>query len=282
MLLSTVSWFWLSLGAGLFSVVFGTVNRFYLRNGTDSTAYGWWFEFYRVVAFSVLMLFDYRMVWSWYNIGILLVLGLTELSAVYLFMKMHARTNLSISAVTMQFRLFVVPLAAYLILGEVLPLIVYGGFILLIMGILLTVSFKDIKNPALGIKYGLLFAIPSAMSSILIKMATPFASVPVISFVYGMIPVLLLPVLMKNPISRIRNSVKMYKGGSFLATAANIGTLLLLGYAYKVGTVSQINGVFASMFVVTVLVGMVYLKERLTIKQVFGVFLVLASLVFIS
>lgn len=275
------SWFSLSLGAGLFSVLFGTVNRFYLRKGTDSTAYGWWFEFYRLIIFCVLAFFDFEMNWSLYNVSILLALGLTELFAVYLFMKLHAQTHLSVSAVLIQFRLMVVPIAAYLILGEILPISVYAGFVLLISGILLTVSFRDIKDPALGIKYGLLFAIPSALSSILIKLATPFASVPVISVAYSLIPVLLLPFLMKNPAHRLRNTLKKYQAGSFLATAANVGTLLLLGYAYKVGTVSQINGVFASMFVVTVLVGALYLKEKVSFKQIAGVCMVLGALVFI-
>jgi len=98
-------------------------------------------------------------------------------------------------------------------------------------------------------------------------------------FSFSVVPVLLLPYFMDKRQGRILNSFVNYKEKSFFAALANIGTLLFLGYAYKVGSVTQITGVFLSMFVGNVIIGTVFLKEKLAIKQIVGILLVLLAIV---
>ena len=271
-------WFLLALAAGVFSVLFNTLNRHHLQKGNDSTAYAWWFEFYRACFFAVFLFFDFQFSFSWQNLIALLILGCSEFIAVYCFMKMHSRMNLSVSSVVTQLRIFLVPLMAFLFLGELLAPNVYMGIGLLAVGLWLTVSLAGLRDTNGGIKYALVFAVASAFSSVLTKYVSGFASVSVIMFAFSAVPVILLPFFMDKRRGRLLHSFINYKERSFFAALANIGTLLLLGYAYKVGSVTQITGVFLSMFVGNVLIGTLFMKEKLSIKQVVGILLVLLAI----
>jgi len=66
-------WFLLALAAGVFSVLFNTLNRHHLQKGNDSTAYAWWFEFYRACFFAVFLFFDFQFSFSWQNLIALLM-----------------------------------------------------------------------------------------------------------------------------------------------------------------------------------------------------------------
>ena len=107
------SWFWLAAGAGIIGNGFNFVNRFSLRGQQDSTAYAWWFEFLRLVVFGTLAMFNFQLAVSSKSLSMLVSLGLVELVAIYLYMKMHAFTELSLSAIIVRLRQVWVLLVAW-------------------------------------------------------------------------------------------------------------------------------------------------------------------------
>jgi len=99
-----MNWFVLAALAGLASNGFNITNRTALKNQGDSTAYAWWFELVRTSFFLVILLFQPNPTFTISMIVPLLLVGLAELFSVYIFMKMHAYTNLSISSVISRLR----------------------------------------------------------------------------------------------------------------------------------------------------------------------------------
>ena len=91
-----MNWFLLSALAGLASNGFNITNRTALKDNGDATAYGWWFELVRTTFFLCVMVFTSIPTFTTTMILPLTLVGLSELFSVYVFMKMHAYTQLSI------------------------------------------------------------------------------------------------------------------------------------------------------------------------------------------
>lgn len=272
------SWFILALIAGFFSVIFNSINRTYLKGATDSTSYAWWFETLRALFFAGLLLLDFRLTVSASVVVLLIVNGVVEFIAIYFFMKMHSVSTLSFSTIITQLRVLLVPILAFLLVGERLQGSNYLGLLLLFVGISLTASIIafDIKDNR--IRYAVAFSLASAISSVITKQVLHDASIPVVMFFFSLPSVLLLPLFMKSPGSRLWQALKSHAPLSLIAACANILTLIFLGYAYKVGTVSQITAVFLSMFVVNVLYGSIVLHEKLKRRQYIGALIVLVAI----
>jgi len=111
------SWILLALIAGLASNASNFFSRFLLKNGEDSTVFAWYFEFVRLIVFALIAFFDFKLIITFKSILLLLAMGLSELACVYVYMKMHANSHLSISAIISRTRLIWVPFFAFLLLG---------------------------------------------------------------------------------------------------------------------------------------------------------------------
>ena len=128
------NWLFLTILAGISASIFNTFLRRALRHGQDSTAYAWWFEFIRLCFFGLLIPFFPYFVFSWSHLALLIVLGLFEFVAVYLYMKMHGSNELSLSTIVMQLRSVYVPLFAFLAFGEHLTSTQWFGVALVVTG----------------------------------------------------------------------------------------------------------------------------------------------------
>jgi drug/metabolite transporter (DMT)-like permease len=256
-----MNWFLLAAISGLASNGFNIINRTALKDGEDATAYGWWFEFLRTLFFVLLLLFSSGFNFELKVLPLLLVISLIEVYSIYLLMKMHARTELSISSVISRSRLIWAPILAYFLIGERLSLFGYISIIVIFCGIVLVTSPRKMKSDK-NIKNALLFAFVSALLGVVTKVATDVVSTELVIISYGVAPVLILPFLMKNGPQRIILSVKNIFSHIVAASFFNIISMYLLVEALGQAEVSKVTGVYQAMILFSVLYGIFILKEK--------------------
>jgi drug/metabolite transporter (DMT)-like permease len=256
-----MNWVFLAGGAGLASSAFNLFNRYTLRGGRDSTAYGWWFEFIRLIFFGLILPLDFHLNWSSRTSLILSTLGLVEFFSVYLCMKMHAFTDLSLSMVLLKLRVVWVPLLALLLTQERLTPAEYLGIIIIFIGSGITISPQRIKTDK-GIPITLAFSLVTALLNVVIKKSVLLASTPVVMIAMALPSIFLLPLGMRNPLPRIKDAVRKTLVNNMVASAFNILAMYLLLGAYRLSPAGKVMGVYQGMLVVPVLGGIIVLKER--------------------
>lgn len=255
------NWLVLTIVAGISSVLFNTMNRGTLKKGHDSTVYAWLFELIRFIFFALLIPFDHFLICGTHTTILLISLGFTELIGTYLYMKMHSHTELSISSILSRFRVLLVPLFAFIFLGERLTLIQYIGVGAIFSGCLVVVGMKHIRGTK-GIWYALGFVVVNTISNILIKSATEVASTSIVTAAFSFPAAILIPVLMKSSLSRIRFTTGPILKSTLLASVFNIITMYTLVKAYSLASAGQVNSVFQGITALTVVIGIFFFNER--------------------
>lgn len=254
-------WVMLAVSAGIGSNVFNFFSRLILKNGGDSSAWAWTFELLRLIIFIPLVFFDYKFIFTFKSLLILLSIGLTEFVSIYLFMKMHQYSHLSISTIISRTRLVWVPLIAFLFFGERLTNMDYLGIGILFLGLSITVAPHKLFYDK-GVIYANLAAFTVAILTVLIKQATPFASPPIIMIFFSLPSVILFPIFMKNPGKRLVTDNFTMLIPKLIATIINVIAMYLLILALNLGDVSKVNSLYQGMLVIAVLGGIILLKER--------------------
>lgn len=277
---TNMNWLILAVVAGLASNGFNITNRTALKDKGDYAAYAWWFEFIRSGFFFFVVLSKPFPHLSFPNIITFSLVGLTELFSVYVFMKMHALTDLSISSIISRLRVVWSPLLAFLLVGERLTVTEYAGIVAIFAGISVVSSPKEIKRDS-GIKTALLFSFSSALLSTVLKKVSGLASSEFVVMSQGIIPLLGLPFLMKNPAKQITLVAAKRLPHMLLAGMFNIVSSYLLVRALAVADASKVVGLYQAMTVFSVFYGIFILKEKEKIdKKIIGVVIVIIGILF--
>jgi len=272
------NWLLLTLVSGLSSVGFNFVNRYVLRDGRDSTAYSWWFEFFRFVIFSPFALRYLTELANMQNLVYFIAVGVVEFFSVYFYMKMHSHSELSISTVIIQLRLVWVAILAFLLLGETLEMVEYGGIALIILGQVVT-AFRGGFTIGRGVANAVMASFFVAANNIVIKAASGVLSLPLVIVAMSIPTLLIFPIRMKN--SRIRiielGRTKWLK--ILLASVFNAVTMVFLILALKVGGVGKVSALFQSVMILQVFLGVKLLRENTQIlRKVVGCLIVVVGI----
>lgn len=274
-----MNWFVLSTLAGLASNGFNITNRTALKDNGDATAYGWWFELVRTTFFLGVLIFTTVPTLTVSMILPLALVGLAELFSVYVFMKMHAYTHLSISSVISRLRVIWSPLIAYFLVSERLSLPEYFGIIAIFIGIAIVTSPKEIKQDK-GIKIALVFSFSSALLSTVMKQASSVATTELIIIAQGIIPLLVLPFLMKRGFVRIMDSVGSNLSKILLAGVFNIASSYLLVEALHLTDASKAVGLYQAMTLFSVFYGIFVLNEKdKLVRKIIGSIIVIIGVI---
>jgi len=275
-------WVLFTLFSGLSSIGFNYINRYILRNGDDSTSYAWWFEFFRTIIYLPFCFIFLDSPMDFISVFPLIALGVTEFFGIYVYMKMHANSDLSISTIVSQLRLVWVPLIAYLFLGERLIIKEYIGIGLILLG-QIVVAIKGKIYLDKGIKFALISSVFVSLGNIFAKSASSNYASPIIVLAMGMPTIFGFPFLMKNGMVRIKNLGKIRWKKILLATVFNAVTMLFLVKALKFGEVSKVIGFFQSISVLGVITGILFLGENQNIKRkmVGGILVVLGIILLV-
>jgi transporter family protein len=276
------TWLILAIIIGLLSNGFNIFNRYFLKDGEDATAYGWYVEVLRVIVFGVFSIFSWKLIITPYSFLILLLLGLSEAMSIYFYMKMHAHSHLSISSILSRTRLIWVPLLGFLMIHETLKFSDYMGILIIFVGVSATIAPKKLFIDK-GALYANLAAFFIALNIIFVKMALPYGSTAVLNMLFSLPAVILLPIFMKSAIKRVKAVVKK----NFLLKTSAIGLNLFQTYlffiALEIGDASKINAVYQGMLIISVLVGIIFLKERENIaRKIIGSIITIIGVIIIS
>lgn len=273
------NWIILAVLAGLASNGFNITNRLALKEKGDSTAYAWWFEVVRTLFFLIVLVRIPLPVLNFESYLKLTLVSLSELFSVYVFMRMHALTDLSISSVISRLRVVWSPLIAWLLIGERLSVFEYIGISAIFLGIAVVSSPKEIKADK-GIKIALLFSFSSALLSTVLKSVSGVGSSELIVASQGIIPLFVLPLLMKNSFGRIIQSGLKRFPQILTAGAFNIISSYLLVQALKLTDASKVVGIYQAMTILSVVYGIVVLNEREKImRKIIGTIIVIIGII---
>jgi len=260
------SWLSLAILNGFTSNGFNFLSRYILKGKDDATAYAWFTQLIRCVVFGIIAIFDWHLLLTPQSILMFVLLGLSEGISIYFYMKMHAASHLSISAILSRTRLIWVPILGFFILHEGLTIVDYIGIIIIFFGVSTTIAPNKIFMDK-GALYANISAFTIAVNIILTKLALPFASNSVINIFITLPSVLIFPFLMKQPKERIINIVHHNFLLKLVAVGLNILGLGLFIAALRIGDASKVNAVYQGMMIFSVLAGIVFLHERENIAR---------------
>ncbi len=256
-----INWLFLVVLAGISAAIFNSLLRAELRSGRDPTAYAWWYELIRLSFFGLLIPFFPYFDFSWVHLGLLGVLGLVEFGAVYVYMKMHGSTELSLSTIIMQLRNVYVPIFAFFIFGEILTPTEWLGIVLVIVGAVIVARPRSLTVDR-SLWFALIASLMTALSSIMVKVTSNFASFPVIIVAFSLPSVLFMPLLMQNALPRLRAASRYLVSSNFAASSANIVTMYALVNALRLGPAATTTGIFQGVSMLAVASGVIFLGER--------------------
>jgi len=282
-LLMVAPWILFAAIGGLSSNLFNFLSRYILRkNGGDSSAWAWLYETVRAPLFLILALFNFKLILNLHSALLFFGVGITEFISVYLYMKMHQYSHLSISTILSRTRLVWIPLIAYFTIGENLNLKDYFGILILFLGVSVTVAPHKLFLDK-GAIYANLAALVIAVNVIILKEAAPFASPPILLFFYSVPSMILFPIFMRNAKQRLILHSKQNFLPKLIAVLASMGAGYFLILALQSGDVSKVNAIYQGMMVTGVIAGIILLKERKDIlRKIVGTVLALAGIFFLT
>lgn len=267
---------------GLSSNLFNFLSRYVLKDEGDSSSWAWLYETLRTPLFLLLAFFDFRLEVSLYSFTLLLALGITEFISVYLYMKMHSYSHLSISTILSRTRLIWIPLLGFFFLSENLRFLDYLGILLLFLGVSATVAPHKLLIDK-GAIYAQLAAFVIAINVILLKISANIASPFVLLFFYSLPSVILFPILMKDYKKRLIRESKKNFLPKLVGAIASMGAGYFLVLALKNGDVSKVNAIYQGMMITGVIAGIIFLKEREDIfKKLIGTTLALVGVLLLT
>lgn len=263
-------WFLLAVAAGLASNLANYIARHIMRNNEDALAFSFYLELVKVAIFGVLAIFDFHINLSPKTLLLLLIIIISEPFAIFLYIKMHEYTHLSVSSIITRTRMIWVAIFALLFLGESLNFINYLGIAVVFLGLSVVVAphkfFVD-----RGVKITTLFSLEVAIFVTVIKAISLDVSIPLIVLVSAIPSMFIFPLFMKNKKQTIISFPKTRLNAKILFALTNF--IAFYGYilAIKSGPVSIVTALYQSMIVAGVIAGIVFLKEREDIaKKIVG------------
>lgn len=255
------NWILLAVVAGLASSLFNYIDRYVLRTNGDSTSFAWWFEVIRIIIFLLVLPFDYFLIVIPKSVLLLLGLGFVEFISVYTFMKMHKFSEISVSSIISRLRIVWVPILAFIFLGEKLKLLEYLGIATVFFGLSFVVSPAKTKKDE-GVKFAFISSFVTAALSVLVKIASEFASAPIIILAMSTPSLFLFPIFAKSWRQRVKAFYQKDIVGVGMAAFASAIALFFLVWALNIGPAGKVVGIHNAMLFTAVIAGIVFLNER--------------------
>lgn len=275
-------WFSLALLTGLTDIAYNFASRKFLRVNGNPIVFSWWFSLVRALIFGVLSFFISKNQLPQLNIVLLLLaLGVANSLNIYLFMRMHTLTELSLSSIVVQLRIVWVPLFALLLVSEVLHISEYFGVVLLFAGVLILRSLKKLIVDK-SVNTALVFSITTSILTVMLKIVSTKVPTETIIFFMSAPAVVILPLFLRD------RSILFYKWREdlhqkLIVTFLSIANMYLFISALATdGPVSKVNAVVQIFSVFAGVTGVILLKERDQIfKKALAIGLAIAGIILV-
>lgn len=254
------SWLILAILAGLTSNLFHLANRIILKRDEDIEMNSWFFEVSKLLIFLIAAFFDFHLIMNWKVLLIIIVVGIEEIINIYLFMKMHKFTHLSISTIISRSRLIWVPIIALIFLHEKLLVKEYMGIFILFAGITIASAPHKIFLDK-GIQTFYLFSLGSSLQTVLLKGVTSYLSPSVTMIVVSFPAAIYYSIKIKNLREKMGEFLKQNLHLKVISIIASSLSSFFLLVALKYGTASKVNAIYQSMLIFSIIAGVIWLKE---------------------
>lgn len=275
-------WILFAVLGGLASNVYNFFNRYLLKDKGDATTYAWFVDVVRLIIPLFILFFDFRITNPQTTIPLLFLIGLVEFVSIYLFMKMHSFSHLSISTIIQRTRLIWIPILAFIFLGEKLKGIEYLGVTTIFFGLSVAVSSNKLVFDK-GMKYAYLSAFVVAILSLLMKQLSGLVSTSVLLIGMSSLGAFLFPLVMKNRKERLKSAFTKDLKWKLIAGTTNTLSMYFFVLALSMGPVSQVTAIYQGMMVFSIIAGIVLLKERdYVTKKVIGAVVTLAGVLLLT
>lgn len=253
-------WVSLSLLAGVFGSISNVLYRTTLKESLDAPVSTWFLQILRLVLALVIIVwlgisFDVR------SVVILTILGCVEVVGMYAYMRMHAASALSVSAIVQRSRIIWTAILAAIVVGEAFTPLQVGGLFILFVGVS-TVTAPHKLRVDKGVQFALLSAFLFSVTTVMIK--ATISSIPPAAQVAGLaLPsIIVFPILSKNFGSKIRQFTRDRIALKFFAALGNVAVLFLTVYAFAIGPAAKISAIYQGSLVLSVFAGIILLGER--------------------
>lgn len=259
-------WLQLAFLAGLADIGYNFVTRKVLRHENDPVEFAWSLPAIRSVIF-IFALKDFKIYLTTSEYLILASLGLVTFANIFLFMKMHSLTQLSLSTIIVRLRMVWVPLIALILIGKSLSVTNYIGILVMFSAVLLVSSPRKIIEDK-AIKSALIFSINTSLLVVLQKLASSFATIPMIILTMSIPPAILLPFFVKNPKRRLFTALRKNFDKKLTITLFSLLTIYLLVSSLGVGgDPGKVTAISQGTSILAVIFGISLLKEKEQVLQ---------------
>jgi drug/metabolite transporter (DMT)-like permease len=276
-------WFWLVVISGFVGTGKDLFNRAALKDRGDSLTFSFLYQLVPVVFALPLFAFGLNFPSGVFPYFLLVVIGVVDTFSVFLIMESFKYLDVSLRAIVYQLRLLWVLIISVLILGETLNLAKIIGVFLIFSGISLAIfkkrklgwfqriiirilGKKDRKGK--GVLVTLLASLLTALEIVGVKYLLSQFSVSFVIFgtllVSALIFLFLVPDLKNRTLFLIKGPKRRVVWLTlFLGT---VGIFLSL-QAMAMTELSRVNPILESFKILTILGGIVFLKERERVWQ---------------
>ncbi len=275
-------WITLAILGGIGSNVYNFLARHALKDGDDPTTLAWFFEAARFVIFGVLLFFERPPALTFYSFSMLLLIGVIEIFSIYFFTKMHSLSHLSISSIIIRLRLVWIPILAFFFIHETLSGHEYVGLLVLLVGIIFAGMPHKIAYDK-GMRTAYIFSFVAALLAVAMKAASAVASPTLMMFAMSVPSVIIFPLIMKNSKKRIQSVFKRNAGVKIGITLLNSVSFYVYTFALVLGPISMTQAVYQSMMIISVLAGIIILKEREDVgRKILGTVITLCGIYIVT
>lgn len=276
-------WFWLVVIGGVFKSIHWLLERLILRDKQESVSFAFFLQLSSVVMLAPLLLLGLRLPKEVLPYFVLLLVGAMDTLAVFLIKESIRLLEASLRTTIYQIRIFFVLIFASLFLNESFNFTKVIGSVLIFLGIVLAVFrrrkvswYKKVFNAvfireerrATGIFLTLAAALVTAVELMGFKYLLNEFAVPFTLFTVSLISTFLFLLVVPNLIKRSLDLVRGEKGKLVFLNAflANVSWVLFF-WATSMTEASKTQPISQGMTVLTVLGGIIFLKERERIWQ---------------
>lgn len=253
-------WISLNIIAGVVGSISNIFYRTTLKDDQDAVASTW------ILQASRLALAIFLMVWlsislTLSSIVILSVLGAIEVFGMYAYMRMHAASALSVSAIVQRSKIFWTAILAAIFVGETFTPMQVGGLLILFLGVSAVAAPHKLRNDK-GVQFAYISAILFSITSVMIK--ATIGSIPPAAQIAGLAfpSVIVFPLVTKGFRGRVKQFLVRRTWMKLFAAFTNAIQVSLTIYALAVGPAAKGGAIFQGSLVLSVFAGIILLGER--------------------
>jgi drug/metabolite transporter (DMT)-like permease len=276
-------WFWITVAGGLFASARSLVSRVIMKDEEESLAYTFIYQAMLALFIIPLLGFGFKLPKTTFPYLAILLVGAFDTLAVYLFLESARFLEASLRKVVMQTQMVWILVFGAVLLQESMEIAKIIGVFLILLGVILAIYRKEekslLKNLWVKLKgenrsdkdKGIIFVLSAvtlkAVELVVVKNLLVEFSPAIVAFGTRATSVVCLLLIMKNLRPRVLGFAQRKKGLILTHGLTGTGAFFLFLWATSLAEVSRTAPITSSFSILTILAGIIFLKERERVWQ---------------